>query len=753
MSYQVLARKWRPHNFAEVVGQEHVLTALANGLSLGRLHHAYLFSGTRGVGKTSIARLFAKGLNCETGITATPCGVCETCREIDEGRFVDLLEIDAASRTKIEDTRELLDNVQYTPVRGRFKVYLIDEVHMLSRHSFNALLKTLEEPPEYVKFLLATTDPQKLPVTILSRCLQFHLKALDPDQIRAQLEKVLTAEAIPFEARALLQLARAAEGSMRDALSLADQAIAMGGGDVTATGVSHMLGTLDADQPLALVEALHRGDAEQVMLLLQQAAERGTDWEALLVETSAILHRVAMAQLLPGTLEEADPYAVRLRELARTVSPQDIQLFYQTLLVGRKELLLAPDRRSGTEMTFLRALAFHPKKVSTPVASGSFDAMAAAGQSPSRAPVSNAAPTHTAPTNTASAHHTAPVNTAAMPAASAMQSGQMPAQLPAQAPMQMQQTQQAPMPPSQAQSYPASSHAAAGRVAPSMPAAAAPAAMGPSTAAPVMGDSAPVAGFPAGSADSPALQALQARAQLRRQRHAEPSAGEGTSTKKATPVAAAVTLRPAGNKPSPLERLAAAGEQRVRPSAGPRTADSAVSSKAKKPEAYRWKPVNPVEEAPEVVTPDVVRSSLEHEKTPEMALKLAQEACERDSWSAQIEKLNVAKLVEQLALNAVKEEPAPGQVRLLLRSSQRHLNTDRAKEQLSEALSQLAGAPVTLEIIENDDKTRLTPLEIRQAIYDEKLAQARQSLQDDKNILQLRRLFGADLEDDSIRPL
>lgn len=729
MSYQVLARKWRPHNFAEVVGQEHVLTALANGLSLGRLHHAYLFSGTRGVGKTSIARLFAKGLNCETGITATPCGVCETCREIDEGRFVDLLEIDAASRTKIEDTRELLDNVQYTPVRGRFKVYLIDEVHMLSRHSFNALLKTLEEPPEYVKFLLATTDPQKLPVTILSRCLQFHLKALDPDQIRAQLEKVLTAEAIPFEARALLQLARAAEGSMRDALSLADQAIAMGGGDVTATGVSHMLGTLDADQPLALVEALHRGDAEQVMLLLQQAAERGTDWEALLVGTSAILHRVAMAQLLPGTLEEADPYAVRLRELARTVSPQDIQLFYQTLLVGRKELLLAPDRRSGTEMTFLRALAFHPKKVSAPVASGSFDAMAAAGQSPSRAPVSSSAPTHTAPTNAAPAHHAAPVNTAAMPAASAMQSGHMPAQ----APMQMQQAH---MPPSQAPS-----HAAAGRVAPSMPPAAAP-----------MGDSAPVAGFPAGSADSPALQALQARAQLRRQRHADPAAGEGTSTKKATPVAAAVTLRPAGNKPSPLERLAAAGEQRVRP-AGQRTADSAASSKAKKPEAYRWKPVNPVEEAPEVVTPDVVRSSLEHEKTPEMALKLAQEACERDSWSAQIEKLNVAKLVEQLALNAVKEEPAPGQVRLLLRSSQRHLNTDRAKEQLSEALSQLAGAPVTLEIIENDDKTRLTPLEIRQAIYDEKLAQARQSLQDDKNILQLRRLFGADLEDDSIRPL
>ncbi|WP_016603172.1 DNA polymerase III subunit gamma/tau, partial [Yersinia pestis] len=245
MSYQVLARKWRPQTFADVVGQEHVLTALANGLSLGRIHHAYLFSGTRGVGKTSIARLLAKGLNCETGITATPCGTCANCQEIEQGRFVDLIEIDAASRTKVEDTRELLDNVQYAPARGRFKVYLIDEVHMLSRHSFNALLKTLEEPPAHVKFLLATTDPQKLPVTILSRCLQFHLKALDVEQIRAQLEKVLLAEQITSDARALQLLARAADGSMRDALSLTDQAVSMGQGQVTTVTVSQMLGTLD----------------------------------------------------------------------------------------------------------------------------------------------------------------------------------------------------------------------------------------------------------------------------------------------------------------------------------------------------------------------------------------------------------------------------------------------------------------------------------------------------------------------------
>ena len=260
MSYQVLARKWRPQTFADVVGQEHVLTALANGLSLGRIHHAYLFSGTRGVGKTSIARLLAKGLNCETGITATPCGTCANCQEIEQGRFVDLIEIDAASRTKVEDTRELLDNVQYAPARGRFKVYLIDEVHMLSRHSFNALLKTLEEPPAHVKFLLATTDPQKLPVTILSRCLQFHLKALDVEQIRAQLEKVLLAEQITSDARALQLLARAADGSMRDALSLTDQAVSMGQGQVTTATVSQMLGTLDDEQPLAIIEALVSAD-------------------------------------------------------------------------------------------------------------------------------------------------------------------------------------------------------------------------------------------------------------------------------------------------------------------------------------------------------------------------------------------------------------------------------------------------------------------------------------------------------------
>lgn len=362
MSYQVLARKWRPQTFADVVGGEHVLTALANGLSLGRIHHAYLFSGTRGVGKTSIARLLAKGLNCETGITATPCGVCDNCREIEQGRFVDLIEIDAASRTKVEDTRDLLDNVQYAPARGRFKVYLIDEVHMLSRHSFNALLKTLEEPPAHVKFLLATTDPQKLPVTILSRCLQFHLKALDVEQIRHQLEHILKEEHIAHEPRALQLLARAADGSLRDALSLTDQAIASGDGQVSTDAVSTMLGTLDDDQALSLVEAVVAADGERVMTLVNDAAARGIEWEALLVEMSALLHRIAMVQLSPAALG-SDMAAIeqRMRELARIVPPTDVQLYYQTLLIGRKELPYAPDRRMGVEMTLLRALAFHPR--------------------------------------------------------------------------------------------------------------------------------------------------------------------------------------------------------------------------------------------------------------------------------------------------------------------------------------------------------------------------------------------------------
>lgn len=358
MSYQVLARKWRPQRFSEVVGQQHVLSALENGLREDRLHHAYLFSGTRGVGKTSIARLFAKGLNCENGITAEPCGECANCRAIEEGRFIDLIEIDAASRTKVEDTRELLDNVQYKPTVGRFKVYLIDEVHMLSRHSFNALLKTLEEPPEYVKFLLATTDPQKLPITILSRCMQFHLRALDQTQIANHLEFILKAEQIPYETLAIAKLAKAAQGSIRDSLSLTDQAIAMSNANITLSIVSQMLGLIDEHQPLELVQALALADGDKAMEIIQQVAEKGVDWQQLLSDIAETLHQIAMLQLVKHTAEDE----TQIHFLAKQISPEDIQFFYQLMLNGKKELPFAPEPRTGIEMTILRALAFHPKQ-------------------------------------------------------------------------------------------------------------------------------------------------------------------------------------------------------------------------------------------------------------------------------------------------------------------------------------------------------------------------------------------------------
>ncbi|EII7446056.1 DNA polymerase III subunit gamma/tau [Salmonella enterica subsp. enterica serovar Newport] len=642
MSYQVLARKWRPQTFADVVGQEHVLTALANGLSLGRIHHAYLFSGTRGVGKTSIARLLAKGLNCETGITATPCGVCDNCREIEQGRFVDLIEIDAASRTKVEDTRDLLDNVQYAPARGRFKVYLIDEVHMLSRHSFNALLKTLEEPPAHVKFLLATTDPQKLPVTILSRCLQFHLKALDVEQIRHQLEHILNEEHIAHEPRALQLLSRAADGSLRDALSLTDQAIASGDGQVSTQAVSAMLGTLDDDQALSLVEAVVDANGERVMSLINEAAARGIEWEALLVEMLSLLHRIAMVQLSPAALG-SDMAAIeqRMRELARTVPPGDLQLYYQTLLIGRKELPWAPDRRMGVEMTLLRALAFHP-----------------------RMPL---------PEPETPRQSFAPVAPTAV-----------------MTPPQVQQ--------------------------PSAPA--------PQTSP------APLPAFTS--------QVLAARNQLQR-------AQGVTKTKKSEP-AAASRARPVNN--SALERLASVSERvQARP------APSALETAPVKKEAYRWKATTPVVQTKEVVaTPKALKKALEHEKTPELAAKLAAEAIERDPWAAQVSQLSLPKLVEQVALNAWKEQNGNA-VCLHLRSTQRHLNSSGAQQKLAQALSDLTGTTVELTIVEDDNPAVRTPLEWRQAIYEEKLAQARESIIADNNIQTLRRFFDAELDEESIRPI
>ncbi len=343
-----------------MVGQTHVLKALINALDSQRLHHAYLFTGTRGVGKTTIARIIAKCLNCETGITSTPCGTCSVCREIDEGRFVDLIEIDAASRTKVEDTRELLDNVQYAPSRGRFKVYLIDEVHMLSSHSFNALLKTLEEPPPYVKFILATTDPQKLPATILSRCLQFSLKNMSPERVVEHLTHVLGVENVPFEDDALWLLGRAADGSMRDAMSLTDQAIAFGEGKVMAADVRAMLGTLDHGQVYDVLHALINGDAKALLEAVRHLAEQGPDWNGVLSEILNVLHRVAIAQALPDGVDNGHGDRDRVLALAQALPAEDVQFYYQMGLIGRRDLPLAPDPRGGFEMVLLRMLAFRP---------------------------------------------------------------------------------------------------------------------------------------------------------------------------------------------------------------------------------------------------------------------------------------------------------------------------------------------------------------------------------------------------------
>ncbi|MGE5626040.1 MAG: DNA polymerase III subunit gamma/tau [Bacillota bacterium] len=370
MSYQVLARKWRPRNFAEMVGQEHVLRALINALDHNRLHHAFLFTGTRGVGKTTIARILAKSLNCETGVTSKPCGVCSACQEIDAGRFVDLIEVDAASRTGVDDTRELLDNVQYAPTRGRYKVYLIDEVHMLSKSAFNALLKTLEEPPPHVKFLLATTDPQKIPVTVLSRCLQFNLKRLPESLIGGRLTHILDAEKVKYEAPAVALLAHAADGSLRDALSLLDQAIAFGGGEVKDADVRSMLGTIERTQVRGLLEALASHNGMALLAAVAQLDERAPDYALVLDELASMLQRVAVAQAVPAAAAEFDE-AEAVKALAARLEPADVQVCYQIALLGKRDLPLAPSPRTGFEMILLRMLAFQPAEaVPMPAANG-----------------------------------------------------------------------------------------------------------------------------------------------------------------------------------------------------------------------------------------------------------------------------------------------------------------------------------------------------------------------------------------------
>ncbi|MDU5167326.1 DNA polymerase III subunit gamma/tau [Haemophilus parainfluenzae] len=714
MSYQVLARKWRPKNFSEVVGQSHVLTALENGLKENRLHHAYLFSGTRGVGKTSIARLFAKGLNCVNGITADPCGECENCKAIEAGNFIDLIEIDAASRTKVEDTRELLDNVQYKPVVGRYKVYLIDEVHMLSRHSFNALLKTLEEPPEYVKFLLATTDPQKLPITILSRCMQFHLKALDEPQISAHLNRVLTAENIPFDAPALDKLAKAAQGSIRDSLSLTDQAIAMGNGKVSTDVVNTMLGLLDEDQPIEIIYALHQGNGERLMKTIQTVAEKAGDWDELLAETAEKLHQIALMQLLAKNPTDENDH---LGFLAKHISPEDVQFFYQVIVSGRKELASAPNRRIGAEMTLLRALAFHPKFLT-------------AAQTPKQGGLSPEQNTQK------SAVENQPVSGYVdMP----VLSQNIKANYSAQAQKPMAQAMVAHSSPSQ-----------------------------------------PVSTQTTSSLNLASLAALEALNQLtqieqseRQQHHDEQQAAveetlhhlQALDEQKNSPKMTALPVRemtpPKATHtkaavPNPITQQAEALKQSVE------TVENTIDDNAEMDaeeqeildaETYRWEWSNPdLAKVDSGVRPSDIKQAILKDVTPELREKIIQITQKQDPWTDIVERSGVTGFSKELALNCFIKSQTEDEIQLGLHSEKAHLKQDRNIKNLVDHLERLYEKPVKLSIFVEDSAV-LTPMDYRKKVYQELREQARTDLQQDKKLLLLQKEFDAKLDVESIRPV
>ncbi|SQK94178.1 DNA polymerase III subunits gamma and tau [Haemophilus influenzae] len=688
MSYQVLARKWRPKTFADVVGQEHIITALANGLKDNRLHHAYLFSGTRGVGKTSIARLFAKGLNCVHGVTATPCGECENCKAIEQGNFIDLIEIDAASRTKVEDTRELLDNVQYKPVVGRFKVYLIDEVHMLSRHSFNALLKTLEEPPEYVKFLLATTDPQKLPVTILSRCLQFHLKALDETQISQHLAHILTQENIPFEEPALVKLAKAAQGSIRDSLSLTDQAIAMGDRQVTNSVVSNMLGLLDDNYSVDILYALHQGNGELLMRTLQRVADATGDWDKLLGECAEKLHQIALMQLLPQKSSDDNEH---FSFLAKHISPEDVQFFYQVIVSGRKDLSNAPNRRIGTEMTLLRALAFYPKFLtavpkanttitpppSTPSAvenTGNYVDVPVLSQSIKSA-YSQAKPNKTSIPNLASL--------------SALDALEHLTQLENQ----------------ERQVQKAESVAVVNETLHHIQ-----------------------------ELDEKKSHKNMTALPVREMTETKPKHIEKPTVQ---PNAAQASQENSTEKNSSDDNAEVAQDEQEILSA----------------DTYRWEWSNPeLAKADTGVRPSDIKQAILKDITPELRLKIITQTQQQDEWADIVERSGVTGFSKELALNCFLQSKTDNEINLGLHSEKSHLRQDRSIKNLVEALSKLQGKDIRLTI-NIDDSNVTTPIEYRRNIYQTLREKAQNELQKDNKLQMLLNEFDAKLDVESIRPV
>ena len=688
MGYQVLARKWRPKTFADVVGQEHIITALANGLKDNRLHHAYLFSGTRGVGKTSIARLFAKGLNCVHGVTATPCGECENCKAIEQGNFIDLIEIDAASRTKVEDTRELLDNVQYKPVVGRFKVYLIDEVHMLSRHSFNALLKTLEEPPEYVKFLLATTDPQKLPVTILSRCLQFHLKALDETQISQHLAHILTQENIPFEEPALVKLAKAAQGSIRDSLSLTDQAIAMGDRQITNSVVSNMLGLLNDNYSIDILYALHQGNGELLMRTLQRVADAAGDWDKLLGECAEKLHQIALMQLLPQKSSDDNEH---FSFLAKHISPEDVQFFYQVIVSGRKDLSNAPNRRIGTEMTLLRALAFHPKFL-TAVPKANTTITPPPSTPSAVENTGNYVDVPVLSQSIKSAYSQAKSNKTGIPnlaSFSALDALEHLTQLENQ----------------ERQEHKAESLAAVSETLHLIQELDEEKSNKKMTALPVREMSAPKLKNEKLSSFSPQIASMAKEVAI-----VENSMEDNAEIMQ---------------------------EEREILDA----------------ETYRWEWSNPeLAKADTGVRPSDIKQAILKDITPELRLKIITQTQQQDEWADMVERSGVTGFSKELALNCFLQSKTDDEINLGLHSEKSHLRQERSIKHLTEALSKLQGKAIHIKI-NIDDSSVTTPMEYRRNIYQTLREQARTALQQDNKILLLQKEFDAKLDVESIRPV
>ncbi|MEW9799157.1 DNA polymerase III subunit gamma/tau [Alteromonas sp. CYL-A6] len=753
MSYQVLARKWRPGKFSELVGQEHVVSAISNALDNDRLHHAYLFTGTRGVGKTTIARIFSKSLNCEEGQGANPCGQCATCTEIEQGNYVDLLEIDAASRTKVEDTRELLDNVQYKPTRGRYKVYLIDEVHMLSKHSFNALLKTLEEPPPHVKFLLATTDPQKLPVTILSRCLQFNLKALSREQITGQLEHILNAETIPFEASALGLLAKAAQGSMRDALSLTDQAIAQGNNQVTAQVVTDMLGLMDKNHLLKLINAVIKKLPQDVTGLIDAMAQQSPDYAQVLSELSSLFHQIALTQWVPDACKLETSSARAIYELSRRINPEQVQLFYQIALQGKRDLPYAPDGRAALEMTLLRMMTFAP---ASPVAS-SDDVI-------SQAPVAVPAAASTTITSEASSE---PDNSVQHPEQTVADSVEQPA------PMQEVRADEADTPPwdnqavSEAEQAPVPDN--------ELPASveqddtfAPPFDMGPPPEAynddipPQQDESEHSQPAYAEPEQKPAnqeasLSATQEMLALRQKLKQSRQEAQAESAKKPeAPAAKASVLPLTSQQPADAENISPgmspADDSEGAAAQSRHSAENPPAEPAMPGESDSNTDPNNVHEAHDTVTEQPVLDTTQRQKPIQAFLDNGEKllhARQIDNWSNLVEAMPVAGLLKQLVLHSACFRDGTN-VRLELDESQAHLLNESAVAQIKEALCSTLNEDITLVI--EPGKPASTPFSLQQEIHSMRQSYAHEVIETDETIRAIMDEFEASVVPDSVKP-